>query len=90
MFIALHAIVGPRREGLSESLMRLQLNFQSLEVVSRYRDPQLQETENLRYLFSVLNPYITTQASPPLTRMISLTATGVVEVRFSNISSPRS
>ena len=26
------------------------LNFQSLEVVSRYRDPQLQVTENLFYL----------------------------------------
>ena len=25
------------------------LNFQSLEVVSRYRDPQLQVTENLCY-----------------------------------------
>ena len=26
------------------------LNFQSLELVSRYRDPQLQVTENLCYL----------------------------------------
>ena len=28
----------------------INLNFQSLEVVSRYRDPQLQVTENVCYL----------------------------------------
>ena len=33
------------------------LNFQSLEVVFRYRDPQLQVTENLCYLRN-LNPNI--------------------------------
>ena len=29
------------------------LNFQPLEVVSRYRDPQLQVTENYLYLFNL-------------------------------------
>ena len=29
------------------------LNFQTLEVVSRYRDPQLQVTENYSYLFNL-------------------------------------
>ena len=33
------------------------LNFQSLEVVSRYRDPQLQVTENLCFLWN-LSPNI--------------------------------
>ena len=28
------------------------LNFQSLEVVSRYRDPQIKVTENLCYLWN--------------------------------------
>ena len=32
---------------LEESTELFNLNFQSLEVVSRYRDPQLQVTENL-------------------------------------------
>ena len=31
----------------SESTELFNLNFQSLEVVSRYRDPQLRVTENL-------------------------------------------
>ena len=30
------------------------LNFHSLEVVSRYRDPQVQVTENLRYLWNLI------------------------------------
>ena len=29
------------------------LNFQPLEVVSRYRDPQLQVAENYSYLFNL-------------------------------------
>ena len=29
------------------------LNFQPLEVVSRYRDPQLQVVENYTYLFNL-------------------------------------
>ena len=29
------------------------LNFQPLEVVSRYRDPQLQVAENYAYLFNL-------------------------------------
>ena len=29
------------------------LNFQSLEVVSRYRDPQLQVAEKYSYLFNL-------------------------------------
>ena len=29
------------------------LNFQPLEVVSRYRDPQLQVVENYSYLFNL-------------------------------------
>ena len=31
----------------------LNLNFHSLEVVSRYRDPQVQVTENLCYLWNL-------------------------------------
>ena len=34
-------------------LKALNLNFQSLEVVSRYRDTQLQVTENSRYLWNL-------------------------------------
>ena len=31
----------------------IHLNFQPLEVVSRYRDPQLRVAENLSYLFNL-------------------------------------
>ena len=37
--------VNSHNEGIQTN--RKYLNFQSLEVVSRYRDPQLQVTENL-------------------------------------------
>ena len=38
-------------------IMPMYLNFHPLEVVSRYRDPQLQVAENYAYLFNLI-PHI--------------------------------
>ena len=37
-----------------ESAKLINLNFHSLEVVSRYRDPQLQAAENYSYMFNMI------------------------------------
>ena len=39
------------------SAERIYLNFQPLEVVSRYRDTQLQVVENYSYLFNLPQQY---------------------------------
>ena len=37
----------------SRNMSKYNLNFHPLEVVSRYRDPQLQVAENYSYLFNL-------------------------------------
>ena len=39
--------------GLTLILLSIYLNFHQLEVVSRYRDPQLRVAENYSYLFNL-------------------------------------
>ena len=45
--------INPGDKGLLTRILLIYLNFQPLEVVSRYREPQPQVVENYSYLFNL-------------------------------------